>query len=223
MRDICGELDPHLMTIDKILLSPLGGAIVAPSPFRAQFPPPGQPPYRRSVTMQGQCHRDLHFSLLLLPIFSCFIVCSLSRVSMFMIKHNRGCLVSSNHGMEMYGIKSFIWRKLIVYLVFALWSVVKELKHHVTWSDAVSVQGDTVLWQPVIGIIAAPPQLELLWQGGAAHLLNTWDMSLDCRHQGRGFFTSLTQAYFNCPRHHQLRTQYLSNICFDKQVFGWNY
>ena len=28
------------MTIDKILLSPLGGAIVAPSPFRAQFPPP---------------------------------------------------------------------------------------------------------------------------------------------------------------------------------------
>ena len=28
------------MTIDKILLSPLGGAIVAPSPFRGLFPPP---------------------------------------------------------------------------------------------------------------------------------------------------------------------------------------
>ena len=219
MRDICGELDPHLMTIDKILLSPLGGAIVAPSPFRAQFPPPGQPPYRRSVTMQGQCRQ------------TCISHCCCSQyshVSLFVPCLESQCLwssitESSTHGMEIYGIKSFIWRKLIVYLVFALWSVVKELKHHVTWSDAVSVQGDSVLWQPVIGIIAAPPQLELLWQGGAAHLLNTWDMSLDCRHQASGFFTSLTQAYFNCPRHHQLRTQYLSNICFDKQVFGWNY
>ena len=93
--------------------------------------------------------------------------------------------------------KLIIWQKLIVYLVFALWSVVKELKHDVTCSDAVvSVQGDAVLWQPVIGIIAAPPQLE----GGAAHLLNTWDMSLPIQTPGQWLFHIANSSIFQLPQ-----------------------
>ena len=93
------------MTIDKILLSPLGGAIVAPSPFRAQFPVPttGPASIQEISDNAGAVSPDLHFSLLLLPIFSCFIVCSLSRVSMFMIKHNMRCIVASDHGMGYVG------------------------------------------------------------------------------------------------------------------------
>ena len=149
--------------------------------------------------MQGQCHQTCisHCLCSQYSHVSLFVPCLVkSRVSMFMIKHNRGCLVSSNHDMAWPGIKSIIWRKLIVYLVFALWSVVKELKHDVTCSDAaVSVQGDAVLWQPVIGIIAAPPQLE----GGAAHLLNTWDMSLPLHTPGQWLFHITNSSIFQLP------------------------
>ena len=52
--------------------------------------------------MQGQCHQTCisHCHCSQYSHVSLFVPCLVkSSVSMFMIKHNRGCLVSSNYGM----------------------------------------------------------------------------------------------------------------------------